>query len=50
MSLDVFVGCNAVLTPGSIIGKNTTIYPLVMVRGEIQENKIVKATAMVDKR
>lgn len=46
----VEIGCNAVLTPGSIIGKNTTIYPLVMVRGEIQENKIVKATAMVDKR
>ena len=46
----VEIGCNTVLTPGSIIGKNTTIYPLVMVRGEIQENKIVKATAMVDKR
>lgn len=46
----VEIGCNAVLTPGTIIGKNTTIYPLVMVRGEIQENKIVKATAMVDKR
>ena len=45
----VEIGCNTVLTPGSIIGKNTTIYPLVMVRGEIQENKIVKATAMVDK-
>ena len=46
----VEIGCNTVLTPGSIIGKNTTIYPLVMVRGEIQENKIVKATTMVDKR
>ena len=46
----VEIGCNAVLTPGSIIGKNTTIYPLVMVRGEIPENKIVKATTMVDKR
>ena len=46
----VEIGCNAVLTPGSIIGKNTTIYPLVMVRGEIPENKIVKSTTMVDKR
>ena len=46
----VEIGCNAVLTPGSIIGKNTTIYPLVMVRGEISENKIVKSTTMVDKR
>ena len=44
------IGCNTVLTPGSIIGKNTTIYPLVMVRGEIPENKIVKSTTMVDKR
>lgn len=46
----VEIGCNAVLTPGTIIGKNTTIYPLVMVRGEIPENKIVKSTTMVDKR
>ena len=46
----VEIGCNAVLTPGSIIGKNTTIYPLVMVRGEISENKIVKSTTMVDKK
>ena len=46
----VEIGCNAVLTPGSIIGKNTTIYPLVMVRGEIPEKKIVKATTMVDKK
>lgn len=36
------IGCNAVLTPGTIIGKNTTIYPLVMVRGLIEENSIVK--------
>lgn len=36
------VGCNAVLTPGTIIGKNTTIYPLTMVRGSIKENSIVK--------
>ena len=47
---NVEIGCNTVLTPGSIIGKNTTIYPLVMVRGEIPENKIVKSTTMVDKR
>ena len=46
----VEIGCNTVLTPGTIIGKNTTIYPLVMVRGEIPENKIVKSTTMVDKR
>lgn len=40
---NVEVGCNAVLTPGVVIGNNSNIYPLVMVRGEIEENKIVKS-------
>ncbi|MBR3660643.1 MAG: UDP-N-acetylglucosamine pyrophosphorylase [Bacilli bacterium] len=38
----VEIGCNAVLTPGTIVGSNTIIYPLTMVRGIISENKIVK--------
>lgn len=38
----VEVGCNSVLCPGTIIGKNTNIYPLSMVRGVIGENKIYK--------
>lgn len=38
----VEIGCNAVLNPGTIIGRNTTIYPTSMVRGTIEENKIVK--------
>ena len=40
---NVEVGCNAVLSPGTIIGRNTNIYPLTMVRGEIEEDKIVKS-------
>lgn len=36
------IGCNSVLNPGTIIGKNTIIYPLTMVRGVIDKNKIVK--------
>ena len=36
------IGCNAVLNPGTIIGTNTIVYPLVMVRGVIEKNKIVK--------
>ncbi len=36
------IGCNTVLNPGSIIGRNTTIYPNSMVRGTIEENKIIK--------
>lgn len=38
------IGCNAVLTPGVVIGKNSNVYPLVMVRGEIKEDCIVKST------
>ena len=38
----VEIGCNAVLNPGTIIGCNTSVYPLVMVRGVIDSKKIVK--------
>ncbi len=39
----VEVGCNSVLNPGTIVGKNTTIYPLSSVRGIIAENSIFKS-------
>ena len=39
----VEIGCNSVLTPGTIIGRNSTVYPLVMVRGVIKDNTIVKS-------
>lgn len=39
---NVEVGCNSVIVPGSIIGRNTSIYPLTMVRGVIPENSIIK--------
>ncbi len=38
----VEVGCNSVLNPGTVIGMNTTIYPLSMVRGVIDSNCIYK--------
>ena len=38
----VEIGCNTVLNPGTIIGKNSTIYPLSMLRGVIDENMIFK--------
>ena len=38
----VEVGCNSVLNPGTIIGKNTQIYPLSSVRGYVKENVIYK--------
>ena len=36
------VGCGTVLNPGSVVGANTNIYPLSMVRGYIEENSIYK--------
>ena len=38
----VEIGCNSVLNPGTVIGKNTNIYPLSNVRGVIPENSIYK--------
>lgn len=38
----VEVGCNSVLNPGTIIGRNTNIYPLSCVRGVIKDNSIYK--------
>ena len=46
----VEIGCNSVLNPGSIIGRNSTVYPLTMVRGVLEENKIMKnGNIIVDK-
>ena len=39
---NVEVGCNSVLNPGTVIGRNTNIYPLSSVRGVINENSIYK--------
>ena len=38
----VEVGCNSVLNPGTVIGRNTNIYPLSPIRGFIPEKSIVK--------
>lgn len=38
----VEVGCNSVLNPGTVIGRNSNIYPLSPVRGFVPENSIVK--------
>ena len=39
---NVEVGCGSILNPGSVIGKNTNIYPLSSVRGVVKENSIYK--------
>ena len=38
----VEVGCNSVLNPGTVIGKNSSIYPTSCVRGVIPANSIYK--------
>lgn len=40
---NVEVGCNSVLNPGTVIGRNTTIYPVSSVRGQIQANSVFKS-------
>ena len=36
------VGCNSVLNPGTVIGRETNVYPTSMVRGFIPANSIYK--------
>lgn len=43
------VGCNAVLCPGTVLGRNVTVYPTSMVRGYIAENNIFKNDTVVEK-
>ncbi len=49
----VEVGCNSVLNPGTVIGKNTNVYPLSCVRGTVPADSIYKTggkiTAKVQK-
>ena len=38
----VEVGCNSVLNPGTVIGRNSRVYPTSCVRGLVHENSIWK--------
>lgn len=38
----VEVGCNSVLNPGCILGRNSRVYPLCSVRGFVPENSVYK--------
>ena len=44
------VGCGSVINPGTVIGKNTSVYPLTSLRGVYPADCIVKATSTVVKR
>ncbi len=43
----VEVGCNCVLNPGTIVGRNTNIYPLSSVRGIVPANSIYKTAEKI---
>ncbi len=44
------VGCNSVILPGTIIGKNCLIYPLSSVRGVIKESSILHTGGIITSR
>lgn len=46
----VEIGCNAVLNPGTIIGRNSTVYPTSMVKGVIEESTILKNNGKMVKK
>ncbi len=44
------VGCGSVINPGTVIGRNTSVYPLTALRGVYPADCIVKGTNEVVKR
>ena len=46
----VEVGCNAVINPGSVLGRNSLIYPGVAWRGVLPKNSIAKSVDCVRER
>lgn len=46
----VEVGCNSVLNPGTVIGRNTNIYPLSCVRGVVEADSIFKTGGVTVKK
>lgn len=43
----VEVGCNSVLNPGTVIGRNSNVYPTSCVRGVIPANSIYKTGGVI---
>lgn len=46
----VEIGCNSVLNPGTVIGRNSRVYPLSMVRGFVPGGHIFKRGELVEIR
>ena len=43
----VEIGCNSVLNPGTIVGRDSTIYPLSSVRGVVPARSIYKSAEVI---
>ncbi len=43
----VEVGCNSVMNPGTVIGRNSNVYPVSSVRGVVPADSIVKTGGVV---
>lgn len=44
------IGCGCVLNPGTVVGKNTSVYPLTALRGVYPADSIVKGQKEIVKR
>ncbi|MBQ2741613.1 MAG: UDP-N-acetylglucosamine pyrophosphorylase, partial [Oscillospiraceae bacterium] len=44
------IGCNSVINPGTVVGKNTSVYPLTSLRGVYPSDCIVKSQKEIVKR
>lgn len=44
------IGCNSVLNPGTVIGKNASVYPLSRVRGYVPSESIYKSSEDIVKK
>ena len=47
---NVEVGCNSVLNPGTVIGRNANVYPTSMVRGYVEADSIYKKQGEIAKK
>ncbi len=47
---NVEVGCNSVLNPGTVIGRNSNVYPTSMVRGVVPANSIYKKNTEISEK
>lgn len=47
---NVEIGCNSVLNPGSVIGRETNVYPLSRVRGYVPAKSIFKEAGNIVKK